>query len=81
MGLDRRAFGLVVMAGVLNSASALLYVMAVSLAGAAKASVLASTTPLFALPISISLLHERMNSRIVTGTLLAVAGIWMVVPG
>ncbi len=80
-GITRRPFALVVMAGVLNSASSVLYVTAVSLAGAGKASVLASTTPLFALPISLFLLHERINSRIVTGTLLAILGIWMVILG
>ncbi len=80
-GLSRRSFAIVAVAGVINSFSSMLYLVAVSYAGAAKASVLASTTPLFALPISLFLLHERINSRIATGTAVAVLGIWMVVLG
>jgi len=80
-GLGRRAFAIVALAGVANSLSSLLYLTAVSFAGAAKASVLASTTPLFALPISLFLLHERINLRIVVGTVVAILGIWMVVLG
>jgi drug/metabolite transporter (DMT)-like permease len=79
--LGRRAFAIVALAGVANSLSSLLYLTAVSYAGAAKASVLASTTPLFALPISLFLLHERINSRIVAGTIVAILGIWMVILG
>jgi DME family drug/metabolite transporter len=81
IGLDRRALVPFVVTGVVGTLSALGYLSAVAYAGAAKASVLTSTTPLFGLPLSIFVLHERVNRRIVTGSLICVFGIWLVLLG
>lgn len=80
-GLSRRTMGIMVVAGVIGSASTFLYLAAVSLAGAAKASILISTSPFFGLPLSLIFLRERINSRILLGTLITVFGIWMVLGG
>ncbi len=80
-GLNARGFAVMVVAGLLGTGSALGYVTALNFAGAAKAAVLASTTPFFGLPLSIFVLRERVNSRVVLGSLLCVFGIWMVLMG
>lgn len=77
-GLNRRSLTIMTFAGTLNAFSSLLYMTSIYYAGAAKASVLTSTSPLFALPLSLVFLKERVNSRIIVGTLLSVGGIWLV---
>ncbi|MEE9202945.1 MAG: DMT family transporter [Dehalococcoidia bacterium] len=57
----------------------LLVVLAVKYAGAAKVSVLTSVSPLFALPLAVLFLGERLTWRTVAGTLLALAGTYLVV--
>jgi drug/metabolite transporter (DMT)-like permease len=60
----------------------MLFVLAVQRAGAAKTAVLSSTAPLFALPLAALLLGERLTGRVILGTLLSIAGVWLVVaPG
>ena len=56
----------------------LLVVMAVKYAGAAKVSVLTSTSPLFALPLAFLFLGERINWRTGLGTVLAITGTYLV---
>jgi drug/metabolite transporter (DMT)-like permease len=80
-GVDRRALVVFAVAGVLGTLSSQGYLVAVYYAGAAKASVLTSTSPLFGLPLSIFVLHEKVNQRIAIGSLLCVAGIWLVLLG
>jgi drug/metabolite transporter (DMT)-like permease len=75
----RRTLAIMLVAGVLSSFSSLMYLTSVHYAGAAKASVLNATSPLFGLPLSLVILKERITRRIVFGTLLSVAGIWLVV--
>lgn len=80
-GLSRRTMGIMALAGVIGGASTFMYLTAVSLAGAAKASILVSTSPFFGLPLSLIFLRERINSRVLLGTLITVVGIWMVLGG
>ena len=80
-GMDRRGLAIMGLAGLLGTASSMGYVTAVSYAGAAKAAVLASTSPFFGLPLSLFVLHEKVNRRILVGSLLCVAGIWLVLLG
>ncbi len=56
----------------------LLVVLAVKYAGAAKVSVLTSTSPLFALPLAFLFLGERINWRTGLGTALAITGTYLV---
>src|SRR5579885_1532537 len=65
-----------------TGAGSMLFVLAVQRAGAAKTAVLSSTAPLFALPLAALLLGERLTGRVVLGTVLSIAGVWLVVaPG
>lgn len=54
------------------------YVFAVQEAGAGKTAILTSTLPLFALPLAVIFLHERINLLVILGTLLCILGIWLV---
>ena len=56
----------------------LLFVMSVKTIGSAMAAVITSTSPLFALPMSLFFLKERSDWRVALGTGLAVAGIILV---
>jgi DME family drug/metabolite transporter len=56
------------------------YLTAVQQAGAAISSALATTAPLFATPLSVIFLRERLTWRNVLGMVLCVAGVWLVIP-
>ncbi|MBI4493230.1 MAG: DMT family transporter [Chloroflexi bacterium] len=79
--LTGRVLGGLLLAGLLTVVTTLSFLTGVQLAGAAKASTLSSTSPLFAVPISALLLREKLTLRVALGTLLSVAGIWMLVSG
>ena len=75
----RRSFVTLGAAGVLGmGAGSLLYVVAIQRAGAARTAILSSTAPLFALPLAALLLRERITHRVAAGTVLSIAGIWLV---
>jgi uncharacterized membrane protein len=80
-GISRRSLVTLGLAGTLSAASSMMFLTAVFYAGAAKASVLTATSPLFGLPLSILFLREKITRRIMVGTLLAVSGIWLVLSG
>ncbi len=80
-GLSRRSLVMTGLAGCVSALSSLMYTTSVYYAGAAKASILSSTAPLFGLPLSLFFLHERITGRIVAGTLITVGGIWLVLGG
>jgi len=66
-------------AGLLGAgAGSMLYVIAVQEAGAARTAILSSTSPLFALPLAALFLHEPITARVCLGTVITVAGIWLV---
>lgn len=56
----------------------LLFVTSVALLGPTRAAILTSTSPLFALPMSIALLKEKVTPIILLGTALIVAGVILV---
>ncbi len=72
-----RRLGAMLVAGVATGLSALLFLIAIQLAGAAKTATLSSTTPLFGVPMSM-LSGERLTWQVATGTLISLIGIWMV---
>ena len=47
-------------------------------AGAAKAAALSSTAPMFAAPLAVILLAERLSPKVGLGTLLTSVRIWLV---
>jgi drug/metabolite transporter (DMT)-like permease len=60
---------------VITAASSVLFVASLKYAGVAVGSVLSSTAPLFALPLGVIFLGERVSAWTVLGALVAVAGI------
>ncbi|MDF1539071.1 MAG: DMT family transporter [Candidatus Thorarchaeota archaeon] len=78
----RRATKVVAIAGFFGMAlGSILYVSAVKYAGAAITSVLASTAPLWAVPISIFYLKESISRVAAIGILATIAGVILVVLG
>ena len=80
LSLDRNTWLLLLVAGILGwGVSSTLYALSVELAGPSLAMIIGATAPLCALPMSIWLLGERTTYRALVGTLLAIAGIVLVV--
>ncbi|MFX1605030.1 MAG: DMT family transporter [Promethearchaeota archaeon] len=78
----RRATVHVVIAAFFGMAvGSLFYVMAVAMVGAAIMSVIASTAPLFAVPVSILILKERVTRIAGVGILATIIGVVLVVVG
>ncbi|HEX2924112.1 MAG TPA: DMT family transporter [Chloroflexota bacterium] len=69
-----------VAAGVITTICSGTFLLAVQFTGAAKAATLTSTAPLFGVPMSL-LTGEKLTWQIVLGSIISVAGIWMVVAG
>ncbi len=59
----------------------LFYVMAVAMIGATIMSVIASTAPLFAIPVSVLLLKEKVTSIAGVGIIATIVGVILVVLG
>ena len=78
----RKATIRVIIAGFFGMAiGSLLYVIAVSMVGAAIMSVLSSTAPLFAIPVSIFFLKEKLTRLSTLGIIFTMIGIVLVVAG
>ena len=78
----KRATKFVVVAAFFGMAiGSLLYVMGVKYAGATIMSVLGSTAPLFAIPVSIFFLKEKVTRLAGIGVLLTIVGVVLVVVG
>jgi drug/metabolite transporter (DMT)-like permease len=65
----------VALLGAITAGSSVLFVTGVKLADVAVAAVLSSTSPLFAIPLGLIFLGERLTARAVLGTLVTVAGL------
>jgi drug/metabolite transporter (DMT)-like permease len=61
--------------GALTSVSSVMFVAGVKHAGVAVASVLSSTAPMFAIPLAVVFLGERLTTRALVGAAVTVAGI------
>ena len=78
----RRATKRVIIAGFFGMAlGSILYVGAVSMVGAAIMSVIASTAPLFAIPVSVFILKEKVTPLALVGVALKRTGNFLVVIG
>ncbi len=76
----RKATKIVLVAAFFGMAwGSLLYTYAVKMIGASIASVLGSISPLFALPISMFFLKEKVTFKSILGILLTVSGVILVV--
>jgi drug/metabolite transporter (DMT)-like permease len=77
--LTRREWVLLVVTGFLGwGAGSVLFLWTVALTGAARAAILTSTAPLFALPLSVLFLKEKVTRVILAGTALTVVGVILV---
>jgi len=61
--------------GAVTAASSVLFVTGVKLADVAVAALLSSTAPLFAIPLGLIFLGERLTARAAVGMLITVAGL------
>lgn len=75
---DRRTWAILLLITVLGTFATLGFVVAVDLAGAAKASALSASAPVFGLPLAF-VTGERLAPRVIMGTILTVIGIWLLV--
>jgi DME family drug/metabolite transporter len=74
-----RPLGVVLLAGAIGTGlGTFTFLSALERAGAAKTSVLTSTTPLFGVPFSL-VLGEKLTSRTLLGTVLTMVGVWLTV--
>jgi len=79
---SRRTTKIIVIAGLFGMGlGSLLYVSTVKFVGAAVTSVIGSLSPLFALPISMIFLKERITKVAVVGVVVTIAGVILVILG
>lgn len=78
--MPARSWLIIVFASLVGTGvGSLLFVQAIQMVGAGRTAVLTSTSPLLAIPFAMLWLGERPGRRTLIGTLLAVAGIVLVV--
>jgi len=76
---NARAVGIVALAGVLGTGvGSILFIYAVEHLGAARTAFLTTSAPLFALPMGMLFLSEKLTRRVVLGTGVTIMGIWLV---
>jgi DME family drug/metabolite transporter len=78
LAADRSALWRVAILGVVTAGSSVLFVTSVKWADVAVAAVLSSTAPLFALPLGLIFLGERVTRSALAGTALAVTGVALI---
>jgi drug/metabolite transporter (DMT)-like permease len=73
--LTTRLWLLIGGAGVLSVGATLLFVAAISLAGAGKTASVSATSPLFAAPLAAIFLKEPLTRRLIVGTVVSAIGV------
>ncbi len=74
-----RPLGTVALASLVGAcAGSLFFLSALQKIELAKAATLASTSPLMALPLSALFLGEKITVKTILGTILSIAGIWLI---
>lgn len=77
--LTPKSIVVVASAGLLGTGlGSLLFIYAVASIGAAKTAFLTTSAPLFALPMGVLFLAESLTPRVLIGTAITLAGIWLV---
>ena len=77
--LDRKSWMILIAASLIGTGiGTLLFITAIQMAGAGRASVLTTVSPLMAVPFSILWLHERPTLWTLAGILLTISGIALV---
>jgi drug/metabolite transporter (DMT)-like permease len=75
---EPRVLTLMIVLSLLTVASSVMFTAAVKFTGVGVAVVLSSTAPMFAMPLGLLFLGERLTAAPVAGTLIAMAGIAVV---
>jgi len=78
LGADRSTLWRVALLGIVTAGSSVLFVTSVKWADVAVAAVLSSTAPLFALPLGLIFLGERVTRSALAGTAFAVTGMALI---
>jgi len=77
--LSRREWVILIVGGFIGwGLGSMLFVLSVALLGPTRSAVLTSTAPLFALPLSVIFLRERVTWAMAAGTVLTVVGVVLV---
>jgi O-acetylserine/cysteine efflux transporter len=77
--MTRRSMGIVALAGLIGTAiGSVLFIYAVENIGASRTAFVTTSAPVFALPMGVVFLAERITPRILLGTALTIVGIWLV---
>ena len=77
--LTPRGIAIVALAGVLGTGlGSILFIYSVDEIGAAKTAFLTTSAPVFALPMGVLFLSEKLTPRVLIGTAITIAGIWLV---
>jgi drug/metabolite transporter (DMT)-like permease len=77
--LSRESVAVIAAAGILGTGiGSVLFIYAVENIGAARTAFLTTSAPLFALPMGMLFLAERLTPRELLGTALTIVGIWLV---
>jgi drug/metabolite transporter (DMT)-like permease len=77
--LTARSVVIIAAAGVLGTGlGSVLFIYSVEHIGAAKTAFLTTSAPVFALPMGVLFLSEKLTSRVLLGTLVTIGGIWLV---
>ena len=78
-GYNRAALPALIVLGVLSTGvGSLLWVWSVQFAGAARAALFNTISPLMGVPLSVIFLRERVTWRVGLGSVMAVAGVWLI---
>lgn len=77
--MTRIGLATLALAGLLGTGvGSIFFIYAVEHLGAAKTAFVTTSAPLFALPMGFFFLSERLTPRILLGTLVTIAGLWLV---
>jgi drug/metabolite transporter (DMT)-like permease len=77
--LTPRSIAIVALAGVIGTGiGSVLFIYAVEDIGAARTAFITTSAPVFALPMGVVFLSETITTRMLLGTALTIAGIWLV---
>lgn len=74
-----RSLAIVAVAGLLGTGiGSILFIYSVEEIGAARTAFLTTSAPLFALPMGVLFLSEKLTPRVLLGTAVTIGGIWLV---
>jgi drug/metabolite transporter (DMT)-like permease len=77
--LTRNSVAIIAAAGVLGTGlGSILFIYAVGEIGPAKTAFLTTSAPIFALPMGVLMLSEKVTMKALLGTAVTIAGIWLV---